>query len=191
MRETMMRDAVTPVDDTGLPLLAFALGTAKLYPAPQLARFVLRARGENLQKAASAWGVALPDALRVASHKDRHLLWQGPDEFLLLALLAEVGDITRSLAAAMADAPYSLVDVSQRNARGRRCATAFGNRLHAGSGLGNVSGWNDNAHAFRQSRCDHLAARYTDVPYRTMAVFRALCHGPAAAKRCCSVRGLA
>ena len=115
MRETMMRDAVTPFDDTGLPLLAFALGTAKLYPAPQLARFVLRARGENLQKAASAWGVALPDALRVTSHKDRHLLWQGPDEFLLLALLAEVDDITRSLAAAMADAPYSLVDVSQRN----------------------------------------------------------------------------
>ena len=115
MREALMRNPAAHSDDAGLPLAVVDLGVAKLYPVPQLARFVLRARGESLQRAASAWGLALPDALRVNSHKDRHLLWQGPDEFLLLALLAEVEDITQSLARTMADAPYSLVDVSQRN----------------------------------------------------------------------------
>ena len=43
------------------------------------------------------------------------MLWQGPDEFLLLALTSEKQEIMDRLQAEMGGKPYSLVDVSHRN----------------------------------------------------------------------------
>jgi sarcosine oxidase subunit gamma len=116
MRETLMDAATIPsFDEAGLPLTALALGATKLYPAPDLARFVLRVRPEDGARAAAAWGLSLPHALRASTHKDRHVLWQGPDEFLLLALTSEKQEIMDRLQAEMGGKPYSLVDVSHRN----------------------------------------------------------------------------
>ena len=116
MRERLMETASQhPLDEAGLPKTAVSLGTAKLYPAPDLARFVLRVRPQDGARAAAAWGLALPQALRASTHKDRHLLWQGPDELLLLALASDKQEIIDALKATLGLSPYSLLDVSHRN----------------------------------------------------------------------------
>ena len=190
MRETAMRETAdaTPFDETGLPLTALPLGAAKLYPVPQLARFVLRARGASVQQAAAAWGLAWPEALRATSYKDRHLLWQGPDEFLLLALLSEVEDIKQSLAAALGDQPYSLVDVSQRNQAFLLTGEGAQQLLATGCML------DLDLRAFpvgMTTRTLFAKAEVTLWRRDTQTFFRALCHRSVAAKRCCSVMGLA
>ena len=89
-----------------------ALGLSALAP---LARFVLRGRAEAQAAVASALGFALPQAAcRAASQGDRHALWQGPDEWLILAPEGESQALAAALDAALADHPHSLVDVSQR-----------------------------------------------------------------------------
>ena len=111
----IMQEPVLLCGDDDKPLKAFSLGTSTLYPVPQLARFVLRAHADGLKRAASAWGLEVPAILRASSSQDRHLLWQGPDEYLLLALVRDVDEIKASLAAVMDGHPYSLVEVSHRN----------------------------------------------------------------------------
>ncbi len=79
-----------------------------------LARWVLRG-GEPVRAAAEeALGFAVPaQACRAGASGDRAALWQGPDEWLLLAAPQQAGLAAR-LTRALADLPHSLVDVSHR-----------------------------------------------------------------------------
>ncbi len=89
--------------------------TLGLATAPPVARFILRGREPALAAAESVLGFALPRvACRSASGGERHALWLGPDEWLLLAPLQTAGQFATSLDAAMAEAPHALVEVSQR-----------------------------------------------------------------------------
>jgi sarcosine oxidase subunit gamma len=88
------------------------LGLSAAAPA---ARFILRGRPEALAAAVTTLGFALPlEACRAAGARDRHALWLGPDEWLLLAPAAEAQSLGAALEAAMAGLPHSLVEVSQR-----------------------------------------------------------------------------
>lgn len=107
-----MADPITsraPLDGfTAAPVLG-------LSAAPPAARFVLRGRSEALAGAETALGFALPrEACRAASAGDRHALWLGPDEWLLLAPAAEAQSLGAALETAMDGLPHSLVEVSQR-----------------------------------------------------------------------------
>ncbi|HLY54609.1 MAG TPA: sarcosine oxidase subunit gamma family protein, partial [Stellaceae bacterium] len=63
-----------------------ALPDLSLSPAPPAVRLNLRARGEAVAAAGTAYGVTLPvQACRVASVRGRAALWLGPDEWLLIA----------------------------------------------------------------------------------------------------------
>jgi sarcosine oxidase subunit gamma len=86
-----------------------------LTAAPPAARFVLRGRPEALAAADTALGFALPrEACRASGRGERHALWLGPDEWLILASPIEAEGLGASLEAAMAGLPHSLVEVSQR-----------------------------------------------------------------------------
>ena len=86
-----------------------------LAAAPATARFILRGRPEALAAAEPALGFSLPrDACRSASLGERHALWLGPDEWLLIAPAREASAFGAALEAAMGDAPHALVDVGQR-----------------------------------------------------------------------------
>lgn len=88
---------------------------AELSPAPATARLILRGRAAELDAAEVALGFALPrEACRSAGVSGRHALWLGPDEWLLLAPVADVEALTAMLEATTAQAPHALVDVSQR-----------------------------------------------------------------------------
>jgi sarcosine oxidase, subunit gamma len=81
------------------------------------ARFVLRCRSDSIAAAGQAFGVALPtEACRAAVSASRAALWLGPDEWLLLAAPDDVAAIMHQFSVALAGAPHSLVDVSQRSA---------------------------------------------------------------------------
>jgi sarcosine oxidase subunit gamma len=108
--EPLMRD-----DKTGNVLTNLSLGKVKLYFAPHLARFVLQAQSNELNRAAQALGVTIPDPLRATSHKDRHILWQGPYEWLVLDLPSNMTVIDTTIKKALSGHAYSLVDVSHRN----------------------------------------------------------------------------
>lgn len=90
-------------------------------PAPWLgakgpmSRFIFRGGPAAQAAAGRAFGVALPaTACRAASSGQRHALWLGPDEFLLLAPDGEVRAIESAIAGALVSEPHSLVDVSHR-----------------------------------------------------------------------------
>lgn len=93
------------------PLMASAL----VERLPDCARFILRGRAEALAAAGAAFDVPLTDrACRSAVRGARAGLWMSPDEQLLLAPAAEALPIERSVQAALAHLPHSLVDVSHR-----------------------------------------------------------------------------
>ena len=78
--------------------------------APPVARFILRGDAEVVARTAAAFGVAPPlEPCRATESGPRAALWLGPDEWLLLAPDAQ---FLAALAAALADLPHSLVDVS-------------------------------------------------------------------------------
>ncbi|QGZ33161.1 sarcosine oxidase subunit gamma [Stappia indica] len=120
-----MPDALfhTPAETLALPRLA-GTGTT-LHRAAPLVRFVFRGDAAAAEKAGAAFGVPLPQSpLAAETSGERAALWQGPDEWLLLARPAGDGPqavdaLARSLAgeiaAALGDTPHSLVDVSERN----------------------------------------------------------------------------
>ncbi len=93
--------------------------------AAPLARFVFRGDATAAGKAGGAFGASLPMApLGANAVGTRAALWQGPDEWLLLArpedAAPEAADaLARKLfgeiATALGDTPHSLVDVSERN----------------------------------------------------------------------------
>ncbi len=88
------------------PDLGLAAGAA-------FARYSLRAGEAVLPQIKTALGFALPQtACRSASLGDRHALWLGPDEWLLLC--APDDKLDEALAAALSGSPHSLVEVSCR-----------------------------------------------------------------------------
>jgi sarcosine oxidase, subunit gamma len=82
---------------------------------PPATRFVLRGADAVRTAVAAAFGLTPPaEACRAVSAGERAALWQGPDEWLLLAASAETASLGARLAGALSALPHSLVDVSQR-----------------------------------------------------------------------------
>jgi sarcosine oxidase subunit gamma len=96
----------------------------KVTRAAPLARFVFRGDATAAGKAGGAFGASLPVAPLAANALGaRAALWQGPDEWLLLACPEADGEqavdalarkLAGEIAAALGDTPHSLVDVSER-----------------------------------------------------------------------------
>jgi sarcosine oxidase subunit gamma len=81
---------------------------------PFATRFVLRGGPEAVAPVGAAFGVAPPTLpLSSASEGPRAALWQGPDEWLLIAEQG-AGDLAAKLSAALAGIFHSLVDISHR-----------------------------------------------------------------------------
>lgn len=83
---------------------------------PPASRFVLRGRPGAIKAAAGAFGAELPmQACRATlAGQGRSALWLGPDEWLLLAPLADGAALKDGLEWAMEGHAQSLVDVSCR-----------------------------------------------------------------------------
>ena len=122
----MFERARSPLE--GLSLLTGE--TLALAEAPAAARFVFRG-GEGARGAcAAAFGAELPTRLGPAGEAGaRAALWLGPDEWLLFAESADPAPLAAELAAAVAQGPASLVDVSHRQigliVTGKRAARAL------------------------------------------------------------------
>jgi sarcosine oxidase, subunit gamma len=94
------------------PLIA---ASSVLEPLPPATRYILRGGQAVTAAAERAFGVGMPaNACRALTAGDRAALWLGPDEWLLLAHATDAAGIAAALAAALADLPHSLVDVSHR-----------------------------------------------------------------------------
>ena len=109
---------LAPVRTAALGTLA---ATARACPAAELrplaaeVKFLFRGRGEAVDAAGRAFGVALPDtACRAVSSRWRAALWLGPDEWLLVAPDDQQGEIEQAFAA-LQGLPHALVDVGHRN----------------------------------------------------------------------------
>ncbi len=88
--------------------------TLWLRSLPGACRWVLRGDEAVRLAAAEALGVTLPAAAcRAGVSGERAALWLGPDEWLLLAPLAQSG-LAQRIERALAGLPHSLVDVSHR-----------------------------------------------------------------------------
>jgi sarcosine oxidase subunit gamma len=82
---------------------------------PPAARYILRGAAEVSAAAASGLGVEVPTvACRANAAGERAALWLGPDEWLLIAPVAEGHTLERSLGEALKGLRHSLVDVSHR-----------------------------------------------------------------------------
>ncbi|WP_417774253.1 sarcosine oxidase subunit gamma [Stappia sp.] len=123
MPDAMFHEAVPGAPLIGRQTLSGASVTVSR--AAPLVRFVFRGGAAAVGKAGAAFGASLPmHPLGSNVVGARAALWQGPDEWLLLARPAEpepgaVDALARALAAESATAldgtPHSLVDVSERN----------------------------------------------------------------------------
>jgi sarcosine oxidase subunit gamma len=83
--------------------------------AAPAARQLLRATPEALTVAGEALGLSLSmPVCRASVHGDLAALWLGPDERLLLGADDSAAEISARLLRALADQPYSLVDISHR-----------------------------------------------------------------------------
>lgn len=94
---------------------SFRLGQTRFEPLPPMARFVFRGDEQARATVGQALGIKFPDTLRVETAGDLSILWQGPDEFLILADAAKKNSFTDMIESACHDIPHSLVDVSHRN----------------------------------------------------------------------------
>jgi sarcosine oxidase subunit gamma len=80
-------------------------------------RFVFRGSRAVADAIGPAFGVTLPDTpCRAASAAERHALWLGPDEWLLIGPDGDLPALAASLKQAAGNLPHSLVDVSHRGA---------------------------------------------------------------------------
>jgi sarcosine oxidase, subunit gamma len=96
--------------------LSLSEGATRIRPLPPSARFNFRGRGEVVDVASAAFGIALPrEACRAEAAGSRAALWLGPDEWLLLADPEDGPAIEAKLEAALAGQRHSVVDVSHRN----------------------------------------------------------------------------
>jgi sarcosine oxidase subunit gamma len=86
-----------------------------LTPAAPFARFVFRGGGPAMAACSDGFGVVLQrQPLRATRSGERAALWQGPDEWLLLAPVAEAAHMRAAIEAAVVPLPHALVDVSDR-----------------------------------------------------------------------------
>ncbi|MGO9803156.1 MAG: sarcosine oxidase subunit gamma [Steroidobacteraceae bacterium] len=84
-------------------------------PLPAAARHILRGGPKVRLAAESALKLSLPSsACRAAAQSERAALWLGPDEWLLISAEHSGEETAAALAAALADLPHSLVEVSHR-----------------------------------------------------------------------------
>jgi sarcosine oxidase subunit gamma len=101
------------------PLVGRALSGAQtrvsIRPVEDCARFILRIDPQNLAKASSVWGADLPpDIGGLVSGSGRIAACLGPDEWYLIAPLAEQDAIESAFAALYVTTLHSLVDVGHR-----------------------------------------------------------------------------
>jgi len=110
-----MRD-VSLTTRSPLDALALAQGGAfSLAEAAPVERFLFRGDENARSACARAFGIELPPALGAAVEgRDRAALWLGPDEWLLLAGDADPELFPAAIASALADTPYSLVEITHR-----------------------------------------------------------------------------
>jgi sarcosine oxidase subunit gamma len=98
-----------------IELAAIGADGVVLETLPPFARFLFRGPEGAAQAMSEAFGISLPrDACRASVAADRAALWLGPDEWLLLAPAAGLEAIATEAAERIAQLPYSLVDVSDR-----------------------------------------------------------------------------
>ncbi len=84
---------------------------------PPATRFILQCGKDARERAASAFGVSMPEAAcRAESAAGRAVLWLGPDERLLLAPEGAEEAVAAAIGKSLAGLPHSLVDVSHRQA---------------------------------------------------------------------------
>ena len=82
---------------------------------PPVARFNLRIRPADSAAASKAFNVTLPGRIGQGAHAVGRSAWAlGPDEWLLHAPEADASGIAAAFAAFRAEAPHSLVDISDR-----------------------------------------------------------------------------
>lgn len=107
------------------PRVTLISGLDTLLPATRL---TLRGAAQVGAAAGRTLGLEIPTiACRANATGERAALWLGPDEWLLIAPVAEGEALERSLCAALEGLPHSLVDVSHRQmafaVSGARAAT--------------------------------------------------------------------
>ncbi len=87
---------------------------ASAKPLPFATRFSLRGGADVIGPVTEAFGVAPPTKpLGSAASGERAALWQGPDEWLLIAE-ADAGDLEARLETALGGVFHTLVDISHR-----------------------------------------------------------------------------
>lgn len=89
-------------------------GPVAYAPLAPMARFVFRGDLDAQQRLADLCQCAVPKPLRAAQQGETSLLWQGPDEILVLSPEDSAALATR-IARALGRVPHSCVDVSHRN----------------------------------------------------------------------------
>lgn len=94
---------------------SFRLGQTQFEPLPPMARFVFRGDEQAREKVGQALGVTFPVSLRANTTNDISVLWQGPDEFLVLGNEDKKSSLTAPIESACRDLLHALVDVSHRN----------------------------------------------------------------------------
>ncbi len=134
MVEALTRQAVLPPS-----LLAQGpRDRAVLRLLPPASQFILRGDDSVCRLVAPALGIAsLPGTCRATQdgNSDGAALWLGPDERLLLGPEHRQSSIIAEIAAALGDAPYSLVAVGHRNVAMELTGTASSLVLNAGCPL--------------------------------------------------------
>src|SRR5579872_6075381 len=110
----LMVDALTARS----PLEGLALPSGPrftLAEAPPAARFILRGGDAVRVACGMVFGAELPSRLGLAGEGDkRAALWLGPDEWLLVAPIADAAGIGDVLESVLEGTAHSLVDVSHR-----------------------------------------------------------------------------
>ena len=167
------------------PLEGFAFPAGPrftLSEAPPAARFILRGAEAVRVACGMAFGAEPPSRLGPAGEgAGRAALWLGPDEWLLIADGADAADIGGVLESVLEGTAHSLVDVSHRQIGLIASGPAAARVLNAGCPLDldphGVSGRLRDAHCVRQSGDRALAPRRDDLPYRSLAIVRALSRG--------------
>lgn len=92
-------------------------GMFDLRDAGPASRLIFRGSAAAAQVAGAVFGVTLPVTPCVAvSAGERHALWLGPDEWMLIGPEPDGPALVAGLTSVLGSEPHSLVDVSHRNA---------------------------------------------------------------------------
>ena len=90
-------------------------GVMRIAPVQRRTRLILRGRAGEIGSAGSALGLTMPVVSNhSASSSEADVLWLGPTEWLILGEDGQADSFCRRIAAALAQVPHALVDVSHR-----------------------------------------------------------------------------